>query len=560
MNSFLVTGFVSAPPTARRSFPASQCDALEFSPDNRRLAVGHMDDVVVYDVSTNEPDRLSPMLHLAGHDSTLTDVAFSLDGTLLATVSSDRHLTLWNTQTGNRLAAVPAHHADVNSVTFSTDGATITTAGEDGAVRLWCTASLQPMLELSVPTNRYGVHAELTADGSRLLVHTIDDRILVYDAANQQRPEVPAVTAGDVELSDQTLHFQGLGDLPGGEFRSNALNLSSDGRFVVGDSHTAHGYDLFLWSESDGMQRIGPPRPQVGNTEAESVSDDGTVICGTGVVAGDTSHSAVLWPTADSVVRIAPGPSIAQDISADGTIVVGRQRIDKTWTAFRWTSDGLQPLPTAAGHRHAETSAVTRDGTLILGTMFDHPSVPSFAFADYRQWQNAQPVIWQGDKTRPLQSFAPDFNWHAADISDDGQVVTGVRWPHGEHRNGAGSRAFVWQAGEVKLLEPLPGCQTTAAAGISGDGRIIVGSSEFLRGTNWVPVPFVWDAEHGTRDLQQMLAEQGVALNWRLQHCRAISRDGRTIIGIGVNPQGQQESWRLQMPDGILGRSPTAFE
>ena len=61
-------------------------------------------------------------------------------------------------------------------------------------------------------------------------------------------------------VSAQT--FTGLGDLPGGEFRSLARNLSSDGSFVTGVSLSTDYPVLgeaFLWSEQSVMTGLGAP-------------------------------------------------------------------------------------------------------------------------------------------------------------------------------------------------------------------------------------------------------------------------------------------------------------
>jgi WD40 repeat protein len=96
---------------------------------------------------------------------------------------------LWDAVTGERIASVPAHHADAIAATFSADGLTIATVGEDGAGRLWHTATLQPLLELALPGDTYGDRVELAADQSRLLVHTRDDQIVVYDTIAPQKPQ-----------------------------------------------------------------------------------------------------------------------------------------------------------------------------------------------------------------------------------------------------------------------------------------------------------------------------------------------------------------------------------
>lgn len=50
--------------------------------------------------------------------------------------------------------------------------------------------------------------------------------------------------------------FIGLGDLPGGEFLSDARGVSADGNTVVGYSLGEHGQQAFIWDEIHGMRDL----------------------------------------------------------------------------------------------------------------------------------------------------------------------------------------------------------------------------------------------------------------------------------------------------------------
>ena len=50
--------------------------------------------------------------------------------------------------------------------------------------------------------------------------------------------------------------FQGLGDLPGGLFNSQAYDVSADGSVVVGQGNSASGGEAFRWT-SAGMVGLG---------------------------------------------------------------------------------------------------------------------------------------------------------------------------------------------------------------------------------------------------------------------------------------------------------------
>ena len=51
--------------------------------------------------------------------------------------------------------------------------------------------------------------------------------------------------------------FQGLGDLPGGEFVSRAAAISGDGSTVVGNSWSANGPEAFAWRVEQGLAGMG---------------------------------------------------------------------------------------------------------------------------------------------------------------------------------------------------------------------------------------------------------------------------------------------------------------
>ncbi|HDZ68804.1 MAG TPA: PEP-CTERM sorting domain-containing protein, partial [Phycisphaerales bacterium] len=93
-----------------------------------------------------------------------------------------------------------------------------------------------------------------------------------------------------------TVSFQGLGDLPGGGFWSNAVGVSADGSVVVGRGFSASGFEAFRWENG--------------------------VMIGLGDLPGDGFYSN------------------AFDVSANGSVVVGIGGSDSGPEAFRWTAGG----------------------------------------------------------------------------------------------------------------------------------------------------------------------------------------------------------------------------
>jgi uncharacterized membrane protein len=217
--------------------------------------------------------------------------------------------------------------------------------------------------------------------------------------------------------------------------------------------------------------------------------------------------------------------SYAQGVSGDGSVVVGFGDAATGGTAFTWntTTTTLAPLAPllAGGESHAY--GVSGDGLTAVG------SSDSASGLQATSWLGTGAPVALGDLTGGA------FRSQALAASDDGLTIVG------DSDSSNGTEAFIWQVLMTGLGDLAGGIFSSTAFDVT-DGGVVVGSSS---GTT-VTEAFIWDSQHGMLSLTDVLVANGLAAQvagWTLTEARAISDDGLTIAGFGINPDGDTEGW-----------------
>jgi WD40 repeat protein/tRNA A-37 threonylcarbamoyl transferase component Bud32 len=169
-------------------FPTLSHDTLvirvAFSPDGSQLASGDLHgNVKIWDARTGKELRT-----LHAHDRQIWALAFSPNGRL-ATGSQedrsqeDRGVKVWDVSTGDLLHTLPGHFDRIEGLVFSPDGRRLGSASVDRTVRLWDLRSEQEIhiYRHEQPLAPNGL--AFSADGQRLTSVSVDGVVKVWEAA-----------------------------------------------------------------------------------------------------------------------------------------------------------------------------------------------------------------------------------------------------------------------------------------------------------------------------------------------------------------------------------------
>lgn len=355
--------------------------------------------------------------------------------------------------------------------------------------------------------------------------------------------------------------FIPLGDLPGGEFRSEPTRISADGSTVVGWSAADRGREAFVWTEDDGMIGLGF-LPGGTQSTALGVSGDGTTVVGfaDNSDAPGLQAEAFVWTREEGMrpLGILPGgsDSRARAISADGsTIVGGSQRSDGAVEAFRWTRDegltGIGDLPGGAFNSAAQN--VSEDGSMIVG----------YGNSD----QGRRGFIWT--RTEGMQSVFTDTEVVAPISINDIQVTSQGPVFVGEVNVGSENHAAVIYATEfiksTYLFSDVPD-NVIASAAYGTAAMYTVGTASYENETT----AFAWSTQHGFRPIKSLLSiDHGLELKeWHLSTAVdgarnrhgfesdfCIACDG-VFVGAGLDPQGNTQAYLVDLTDRVTNFEP----
>jgi hypothetical protein len=211
-------------PLALREFRSGTRANHAISPDGRILATISDDNVVrLWDTSSQE------LVRSIAHADGVTSIAFDSDGTRLVTASYDRTIRIWDVLTGRQVTVLNENDTDVvTALSFSPDGTRLLTASQDRTARLWDLQSEKVVGALTGHTDAV-TSVAFSPDGRQILTSSADRTVRLWDA----------------ESTDQ------IRSLVGHEATVSSAIFSPDGSRIVSGSvdNTAR-----VWNAQTGQQ------------------------------------------------------------------------------------------------------------------------------------------------------------------------------------------------------------------------------------------------------------------------------------------------------------------
>ncbi len=480
-------------------------------------------------------------LTFKGHLGGVNAVAFSRDGTQVASASSDETVKIWNARTGQATHTLRGILGGrVVSVAFSPDGARVASGG-NARIKVWNAITGNQSFELKGSMDK---SVAFSPDGTRLATASWGREVKLWNATTGEEiatfrghtREVTSVVFNPdgtklasasedqtIKLWDATTGNNAARTLSGHTGNVTSVAFSPDGTRIASASADQ---TLKFWDAITG-EELATLRGHTGPVTSVAFSPDGTRLA-----SGGADKSVKLWDAiTGSELRTIKGHSGSVNgvaFSPDGSRVVSASA---DATLKLWNADIGPEVLTLNGHSSSVNDiAFSRDSMRLVSAGRD-----------------ARIVLWDVSTGQPVRTLdgRPDPIFGVAYSPDGAWIVSGSQLEH---------KVKLWNTATGQVLRTFDGHELPVkSVAFSPDGKRIASASLDQK-------VMVWDANSGDSQLT-LTGQADIGPTVETVMRVAFSPDGRLIALAGGgrtaivwDAASGQETWLLKGHSGGVNR------